>query len=47
MAGSAAPQGASPARTLLTIVMDVLVAISLIALTGLVFGFFGQLMAQP
>ena len=47
MAGSAAPQGASPARTLLTVVMDVLVAISLIALTGLVFGFFGQLMAQP
>jgi hypothetical protein len=45
MARSAAPEGASPQRTLLTIVMDVLIAAALIALTGLVFGFFGQLQA--
>jgi hypothetical protein len=47
MAGSAAPEGVSPVRTLLTVVMDVLIAVALIALTGLVFGFFGQLLAQP
>jgi hypothetical protein len=47
MAGSTAPQGASPARTVFTVVMDVLVAVALIALTALVFGFFGQLLAQP
>lgn len=47
MAESAAPQGASPLRSVLTVAMDVLIAIALIALTGLVFGFFGQLLAQP
>jgi hypothetical protein len=45
MARSRASDGASPVRTLLTIVMDVFIAVALIALTGLVFGFFGQLMA--
>ena len=47
MARSAVPKGAPPVRTLLTVVMDVLIAVALIALTGLVFGFFGQLLAQP
>jgi hypothetical protein len=47
MARSAAPDGARPVRTILTIVMDLLIAVALIALTGLVFGFFGQLTAQP
>jgi hypothetical protein len=47
MARTSAPEGAKPVRTILTVVMDVLIAIALIALTGLVFGFFGQLLAQP
>jgi hypothetical protein len=47
MARATASTQSSPARTLLTVVMDVLIAVALIALTGLVIEFFGQLMAQP
>ena len=42
-----APGGASPVRTVLTIIMDVLIVLAVIGLASLVIGFFGQLMAQP
>ena len=42
-----APRGASPVRTVLTIIMDVLIVLAVVGLASLVIGFFGQLMAHP
>lgn len=47
MARATAPRGASPVRTLLTVLMDVFIVVALIALAALVIAFFGQLLAQP
>lgn len=41
------PKGASPVRTMLTVLMDLLIVAAVVGLAALIIAFFGQLMAQP
>lgn len=43
----AVPKGASPVRTVLTVLMDLLIVAAIVGLAALIIAFFGQLMAQP